>query len=123
MLTFGSAPERVAELDKALFATVDNLRTVGPTEREVAEVHEALRRRAEVAAEQNEQWLDRLRDYRELGWPLDARLARPEPALEELTADAIREAVQRYLDPASWLEVVFLPKGYKHAAGAGVGGR
>jgi hypothetical protein len=50
---FGCAPDRNAELVKAVFREIDALKAAGPTEKQVSDVREALLREFETHSKEN----------------------------------------------------------------------
>jgi zinc protease len=106
---FGSAPERADELVLATLAQIDSVRVSGPTATELAKVREAEIRNRETALRQNRYWLGQLAFHDQTGEDpmalLDAR-----GDAEYFTADAIRDAARRYLDPANYVRVTLLPE-------------
>jgi len=106
---FGSAPERADELARAAMATVDSIRASGPTPEEVAKVREAEIRSRETALRLNRYWLNQLVQYEQTGED-PAAMIDPRGDADLFTADAIREAARRYLDPVNYVRVTLLPE-------------
>jgi zinc protease len=118
VIDFTTAPERVDELVRVVFAQIDSVRAGGASQEDVDKVREASRRSREVDLRDNGFWLSRLMNYDRLGW--DVRQIDDEP-LAALTAGQIRDAARRYLDPSRFVEVTLLPENGA-AVGAGSGG-
>lgn len=105
---FQSAPERMRELTREMFAVLDSVRAGGVTASELARVARVQQRRLETALQRNEYWLDQLELYTRLALPLD-RIVSPHP-LEMLTPDDLKEAAAAYLPDDSYIHVTQVPK-------------
>ncbi len=108
-INFGSAPERVEELTAVVFAQLDSLTRVAPTDAELATVKEIQRRSRETALRQNGFWMGQLAAYRRLGLEFSEILA-ADSRLAAVTPEAIREAARRYLTPDRYVLVSLLPE-------------
>ena len=67
-IDFGSAPERAAELQKAVFAEIDSVKQNGVTEKDLQKVRETDLRERETTLRQNRSWLSLLASYDVNGW-------------------------------------------------------
>lgn len=105
---FGSEPERMPELTRAVFAVVDSLRTVGPRPDDLLKVKEMELREREVALRTNQFWIERMLSYDQHGWPLEDILDLPE-WLARADAATVRDAALRYTDPTRYVQVTLLP--------------
>ncbi|HSR16418.1 MAG TPA: insulinase family protein, partial [Gemmatimonadales bacterium] len=106
---FGSAPARVDELARAVLAAVDSIRATGPSAEEMAKVREAEVRSRETALRLNRYWLSQLGFFLQVGEDPVALLD-PRGDADLLTADTVREAARRYLDPGNHVRVTLLPE-------------
>ncbi|MBS1240653.1 MAG: peptidase domain protein, partial [Gemmatimonadetes bacterium] len=106
---FGSAPDRADELVRATLAQINSIRSSGPTEQELAKVREAEIRNRETALRQNRYWLGQLAFFDQTGEDPTALLD-PHGDADLFTADSIRGAARRYLDPANYVRVTMLPE-------------
>lgn len=106
---FGSAPERVDELVRAVFVEIDSLRKHGPNDRDLAKVVETEVRSRETNLRQNSYWLSQLLSAEQMG-DSPVRAADPRGDADLLTRDAIRAAAARWLDPANYIRVTLLPE-------------
>ena len=105
---FGSAPERAADLTRAIFATVDSLKATGATADEIAKVRETQRREEETGLKENGWWLSTLVFAAQYGE--DPRtLSNDAPLRSRLTSEMVRDAARRYLDAANYVGVTLLP--------------
>ncbi len=108
-IQFGSDPERVNELLDVVLRQIDSLRTVGPTDEEIAKVSETQRRQWETSLEQNGTWIDALVRHGRNG--LDYReIAAWEELVNGLDSDLIREAARRYLSGENRVRVTLYPE-------------
>jgi zinc protease len=113
-IAFGCAPDRVPELTSAMLATVDSLKRFGPSAQNLAKIKEAQRRERETQLKDNDFWADQLESAVRNGDDPMSILA-AEKLTDELTADAIRDAANRYLDMNNLVKVVLYPE--THVAG------
>lgn len=108
-VSFGCAPDRVAELTKATLEQIEILKKEGPTEVELNKVKEIQRRSLETQMKQNDFWLSQLQSsyiYEEnpvanieIGGMIDG-----------LNAATVKEAARRYFDPTNLATVVLVPE-------------
>jgi zinc protease len=108
-VSFGSAPERYAELERAVFAEIDSLKARGPSADDLAKVKEIYLRQHETDLKQNGWWIGQLAAYaqnRESPQLLLSYSAR----IRALTADQIREGARRWLDRGRYVRVTLLPE-------------
>ncbi|HEU0013004.1 MAG TPA: insulinase family protein [Longimicrobium sp.] len=108
VVDFGSAPDRVDELVGVVLAEIDTVRAGGVPADVVEKVREAHRRTKEISLRENPWWLTALMDYERYGW--DPRTIDDPPLTAALTAEAIRDAARRYLDPGRYVHVTLLPE-------------
>lgn len=107
-IRFGSAPERAEELVQAVLAEIDSLRAGGPTADELAKVKETMLRERETNLRENRYWLERLENALQLGEDPRGILG-AEAAVQGLTAEQVREAARRWIDPNRFVRVSLLP--------------
>ena len=115
---FGTAPERLDELSRVVFAQIDSIKTRGPTADELAKVREAQRRRRELDLRDNNWWLMQLLAYDHYGWDPREIGTPPAPAGSAVTAERVRAAARRYLDPRNFVQVSLVPEFTGPAAAA-----
>jgi len=102
-------PKRIRELNTALFAQLDTMRTKGPTDTELHDFKEAMQRANEVASARADSWMQWLSTYVSYGWPLD-RVGTEDKLAAQVTADQVRDLAQRlFIDP-NRIEVVTMPQ-------------
>jgi len=115
-LSFGCDPARVEELTQVIFAQIDSLKTVGPTEIYIEKVKEIRKRQREVALKENSFWVSSLQwaDRHQVDPRLLVRYA---AMVDSLDAGAVQTAAQQYFDLGNYVRVVLYPE--KVAQGAG----
>ncbi len=107
-LSWGCSPDRVEELVKAMYETIDNLKQNGPSAETLAKVKETQRRGRETSSKLNNFWTGVLFNY--LLYNED-----PEVVLdynnwiEALTAEDIKEFANELIKEDRYLKVVLYP--------------
>ncbi len=106
---FDSAPERVEELTRAVFAEIQAISDSGPSAAELERVKETQRRQRETGLRQNAFWLSVLGSAYQYGD--DPRIVLTfDTLVNGLTAAAIRDAAQRYIRMDNYVHVTLLPE-------------
>ncbi|MCC7125667.1 MAG: insulinase family protein [Acidobacteria bacterium] len=95
VVQFGSSPENVDTLSKAVFAEVERLKTEGPTADDVAKVKEMEKRDLETNARQNSYWLGSLQTVHMYGWDPAGILRRPQRT-DSLTPAIVHGMFKKY---------------------------
>jgi zinc protease len=114
-ISFGCAPENVAEMVATLFFELDLIRENGLDETYVEKVKEIQRRQRETNLEENSFWLGSLKFYYSNGW--DPRLILDHEALvERTTPERLRDTAQKYLDLENYLRAVLYPEDWETEA-------
>ena len=108
-ISFGSDPERVEELTRAVFAQLDSVRTRGASDDVLARVHEIARRNHETRMRENGFWLGQIGARERDGEPLETIPAQAE-RLVAITSDEVREAARRYLRMERYARFTLLPE-------------
>lgn len=95
-ISFGCAPERVAELEKAVFDVVESFKKDGVPADIITKVREAQTRQHEIDLKDNGFWLSALADsYR---YRTDPRLILAfDELVKSVTSERLQEAARRYL--------------------------
>lgn len=109
-ITFACDPARTQDLVKALFSVIDDFRTVGPSQGQVADAQAALRRDLETDSRQNGHVLNQLAFAYQFGEPI------PDPSTlrgiyDQLTPAIVRDAARTYLDTKRYVKVLLFPEG------------
>jgi zinc protease len=108
-VSFGCSPDRVDELIPLVYEEIRKLQEHGPRAQDVAKVQQQDRRSREVQLRENGFWLSALESY--LWHDQDPRLIlQYDELVDGLTADAIQETAQRWIDFDRRIEVVLMPE-------------
>jgi zinc protease len=95
VVQFGSAPENVDTLTKAVFTEVERLKAQGPSAEDVAKVKEMEKRDLETNARQNQYWVGSLQAVHMYGWDAAGILRRPQRA-DALTPEILHGIFKKY---------------------------
>ncbi|MGH8187541.1 MAG: M16 family metallopeptidase, partial [Steroidobacteraceae bacterium] len=106
---FGSSPENVDRLVKAVLDETSKLRDAGPSAEEVQRVQELERRELETAMRQNPYWLNSLQTVHLLGWD-PVRIAKRLERTGTLTRENIHAAFKEYFPADRYTVVSLLPE-------------
>ena len=106
IIQFGSAPENVETLTKAVFTEVERLKAQGPTADDVNKVKEMEKRDLETNARQNQYWLGSMQTVHMYGWDPVGIVRRPQRT-DSLTPAVIHGIFKKYF-PSDRLTVVTL---------------
>jgi zinc protease len=108
-VSFGSAPDRVDALQRAVVDEIARLQKDGPTADDLQKVQEMERRDLETSARQNAYWMGSLQTVHILGW--DARtIARRLERTNALTVPVLHAALKRYLPLDRYTVVTLKPE-------------
>ena len=107
-IDFGSAPERAAELQKAVFAEIDSIKAKGASESELQKVRETDLRERETNLRQNRIWLSLLSSYDFNGWD-PALILKYDDAVKAMTSAGLQAAAKKYFDSSRFVVVQLLP--------------
>jgi zinc protease len=116
MIAFGCAPERVDELVAAALQTVDSLKRYGPSAANLEKIRESAKRDQEVSLRENRFWLNQMQFDLMYDEPLENILDGAQQ-FQKVSAEQIRDAARRYLDPSNLVKVVLLPEQAAPAGG------
>ncbi|MBL8136252.1 MAG: insulinase family protein [Acidobacteria bacterium] len=108
-VSFGSAPDRVEALQKAVVDEVTRLRTEGPSADDLQKVQEMERRELETSATQNQYWLGSLQTVHMLGWDA-ATIARRVERTNALTVPILHETIRKYFPLDRYVVVTLKPE-------------
>ena len=108
-ISFSSAPDRLEELTRTVFAELEKIRANGPDADALAKVKEQARRGHETALQRNEFWLSALMRQAETGESAVLSVQFPE-RVNAVTAEQIRDAARRYLDVRNYVRVSLVPE-------------
>jgi len=108
-ISWGCNPDRVDELVKAVFRDIDDIRTNGPTEKQVNDTREQLLREFETSIKQNSYLATQLYYKYLYGEDVKTFFEMPE-AYKALTPAILRNAARAYLNPDNYVQVTLLPE-------------
>lgn len=109
MINFGCNPTRTDELIKAIFGEIENLKTNGPSEKQVNDTREALLREHETNMKRNNYLLTQIYYSYQLHEDLKYLFDLPE-YLKTLSAAMIHEAARTYLNTGNYVQVTLFPE-------------
>lgn len=106
---FGSSPDNVDTLTKAVVTEVRRLIAEGPSAGDVQKVQELERRDLETATVQNQYWIGSLQTTHLLGWdPIG--IARRGDRIEKLSPSVLHEAFKQYFPMDRYTVVTLKPE-------------
>jgi zinc protease len=108
-VAFGSAPDRVDGLQKAVLAEVTRLRDQGPSAEDVQKVQEMERRELETSQRQNPYWIGSLQTVHMLKWDA-ASIARRGERTASLSVPVLHDAIKKYLPLDRYVVVTLKPE-------------
>jgi zinc protease len=108
-VSFGSAPDRVDTLQKAVIDEVARLHKEGPSADDLQKVQELERRDLETSANQNQYWLGSLQTVHMLGWDATT-IARRLERTNTLTVPVLHETLKKYLPLDRYVVVTLKPE-------------
>ncbi|TFB12708.1 insulinase family protein [Candidatus Marinimicrobia bacterium MT.SAG.4] len=110
-ISFGSAPERVSELTKAVLLQIDSLKNFGTTDKYLTKVKEIQRRSRETDLKENGFWVRALEniaihdeDY--------SNFNTYDSLVESLTLETIQNAALKYLNDKNYVQISLFPEGF-----------
>ena len=108
-IDFGCDPERTEELVKTLLREIETLKARGPSEKEVRDAREALRRRHDSDLAVNNRLVSALSASYENSADIREFFELP-GEFDRLTAAAIQDAARSYLDTSNYVRVTLYPE-------------
>jgi zinc protease len=115
-IQFGSDPRRTEELVKTVFGEIERLKADGPTEKEVNDAREALRRDHETALAMNNRLAQEIAARYESSEDISEFFELPS-RYAKLSAGAIRDAARSSLDTSNYVRVTLYPENHETSAG------
>ena len=110
---FGSSPENVEPLSRAVFAAIDSLQQSGPSQADVDKVKEELLRAHEIELRQNSYWLSTILSRDQDGEDVAAILSQYETMVKQLSPSAVQQAAKQYFNMKNYVRVVLVPENAK----------
>jgi zinc protease len=108
-IAFGCSPDRTDELVKTVFKEIDQLKTNGPTDKQVADVKETFLRDQETNMKQNGYLLAQIAARYEYSEDLTS-LFNMADYYNKLDAATVREAARQYLKSDNFVKVTLFPE-------------
>ncbi|MDR3668759.1 MAG: insulinase family protein [Ignavibacteriaceae bacterium] len=108
-ISFGCAPENVADLVKTTFAELDSLKKFKVSDIYINKVKETQKREFEVNTKENKFWLNNLQSYYFYHIDISQLMKYPE-RVEKFNSEAVQKAAQKYFDNNNYIEVVLYPQ-------------
>jgi zinc protease len=108
-IDFGCDPERTDELVKSMFREIEALKAKGPTEKDVRDAREALRRKHDSDLAVNNRLVSELSARYENSADIREFFELP-MEFDKLTAAAIQNAARSYLDTGNYVRVTLYPE-------------
>ena len=109
-VSFGSAPDRVEGLQKAVIDELTRLRADGPSADDLQKVQELERRDLETSVRQNQYWLGSLQTVHMLGWDASTIAKRGERT-SALTVPVLHDTIKKYFPLDRYAVVTLRPEG------------
>ena len=111
-ISFGSDPERVAELTETVFTQIDSLRNFGTTEKNLIKIKEIQRRTFETSLKENSFWLGSIESY---VWHKQdfGIMMKYDELVEALTLETIQKTANKYFDMNNYVLVSLYPEGFE----------
>jgi zinc protease len=108
-IAFGCSPDRTEELVKSVFTEIDQLKTAGPTDKQVADVKETFLRDQETNMKQNGYLLGQIANRYQLGEDLTS-LFNMADFYNKIDAATIKDAARLYLKNDNFVKVTLFPE-------------
>ena len=108
-IAFGCSPDRTDELVKSVFKEVEQLKTNGPTDKQVADVKETLLRDQETNMKQNGYLLAQIAARYEYSEDLTS-LFNMADYYNKLDTATVRDAARQYLKDDNFVKVTLFPE-------------
>jgi zinc protease len=108
-INFGCDPPRADSLVRTAFQLIDQFKTVGPGDGQVADTRKALERDLEANSQRNEYLLERVL-FKYTHHENVSDVFNMKPYYDQLTATMLRDAARLYLNTNRYVEVVLKPE-------------
>ncbi len=109
-IAFGSSPENVEPLTRAVLATIDSLKSVPPSKADIDKVKEDILRSREIEVRTNSYWLGNIAARDQAGEDLGGLGAPYDEMVRRLTPAMIQQAAKTYFNTANYARFVLLPE-------------
>jgi zinc protease len=108
-ISFGCSPDRTDELVKGVFKEIEQLKTDGPSDKQVADVKETFLRDQETNMKQNGYLLAQIAARYQLGEDLTSLFNMSE-YYNKITPAMVRDAARQYLNTNNFVKVTLFPE-------------
>ncbi|HYN81486.1 MAG TPA: insulinase family protein [Gemmatimonadaceae bacterium] len=112
-VSFGSSPENVEPLTKAVFALIDSLKVNPAPQSDIDKVKEQILRSREVETKQNSYWLTNILARDAAGEDLAGLTSVYDEMVKRLTPAQLQQAARQYFNTANYARFVLLPETVK----------
>jgi zinc protease len=112
-VSFGSSPDNVEPLTKAVFALIDSLKTNPAPQADVDKVKEQILRAREVETKQNQYWLTNIMARDAAGEDLGGLTTVYDEMVKRVTPAQIQQTAKQYFNTANYARFVLLPENAK----------
>ncbi len=109
-IAYGSSPENVTPLSKAVFALIDSLKTQPVSQADVDKVKEEILRAREVEVKTNSYWLGNIAARDQAGEDLAGLGSQYDEMVRKLTPSMIQQAARTYFNAKNYARFVLLPE-------------
>ncbi len=106
---YGTAPEKLEELKKAVFDEIRDFAENGPSEDELAKAKEKMLREREISLRENGFWLNILSNTYYLKEGDFSKFGTYNSIVEEMTTESIQNAFTKYFDFDNYVSVALRP--------------
>ena len=108
-ITFACDPARTESLVRSAFQVIDQFKSAGPAERQVADARAALLRDLETNSQRNDYLLNRIVYKYEFGEDVN-EVNNIRPFFDQLSVPILRDAARTYLDTSRYVQVTLMPE-------------
>ncbi len=108
---YGTDPQKLSELKQAVFEEIKDFSENGPSEEELNKAKEKMLRERETALRENGFWLSLLSNTYYLKDGDFSQFGTYDKLVNNLTADAVKNAFQKYFDFHNYVSVALKPAG------------
>jgi len=108
-ISFGCSPDRTDELVKSVFKEIEQLKTDGPSDKQVADVKETFLRDQETNMKQNGYLLAQVAARYQFGEDLTSLFNMSE-YYNKITPAMVRDAARQYLNISNFVKVTLFPE-------------
>jgi zinc protease len=108
-IQFGSSPDRADALATRVFTEIESLKTSGPTDAELNDAKQALKREFETGSTQNAYLLGQIANRYQIGESVE-EFFKISDTFDRITAAEVKTAATTYLPKERYVKVVLVPE-------------